>query len=80
MVEAIVTSAQPLQFFFFFPMLFSSIRLVMCKEFRGNTLFFGIPEKTQREIAQKLSISRSYVSRIEKNALRKLRTLFPEKQ
>lgn len=48
MVEAIVTSAQPLQFFFFFPMLFSSIRLVMCKEFRGNTLFFGIPEKKGR--------------------------------
>lgn len=31
---------------------------------------------TQREIAENLSISRSYVSRIEKNALRKLRTLF----
>ena len=39
---------------------------------------FGVPEKTQREIAQKLSISRSYVSRIEKNALLKLRDLFPE--
>lgn len=35
---------------------------------------------TQREIAKNLSISRSYVSRIEKNALRKLRTLFPENQ
>ena len=35
---------------------------------------------TQREIAKDLFISRSYVSRIEKNALRKLRTLFPEKQ
>lgn len=35
---------------------------------------------TQREIAENLSISRSYVSRIEKNALRKLRTLFPENQ
>ena len=35
---------------------------------------------TQREIAKDLSISRSYVSRIEKNALRKLRALFPEKQ
>ena len=34
---------------------------------------------TQREIARDLSISRSYVSRIEKNALRKLRALFPEK-
>lgn len=40
MVEAIVTSAQPPQFFFFFPMLFSSIRLVMSKEFRGNLPFF----------------------------------------
>lgn len=35
---------------------------------------------TQREIARDLFISRSYVSRIEKNALRKLRALFPEKQ
>ena len=35
---------------------------------------------TQREIARNLSISRSYVSRIEKNALRKLRTLFHEKK
>lgn len=35
---------------------------------------------TQREIARDLSISRSYVSRIEKNTLRKLRALFPEKQ
>lgn len=31
---------------------------------------------TQREVAQKLNISRSYVSRIEKGALEKLRTLF----
>lgn len=39
---------------------------------------FGQKEQTQREIAQKLSISRSYVSRIEKNALLKLRRLFPD--
>ena len=32
--------------------------------------------KTQREVAQKLGISRSYVSRIEKSAIEKLRTLF----
>lgn len=31
---------------------------------------------TQREIAQKLGISRSYVSRIEKSAIEKLRTFF----
>lgn len=34
---------------------------------------FGKTELTQREIAAKLGISRSYVSRIEKSALRKLR-------
>ena len=39
---------------------------------------FGQKEQTQREIARHLRISRSYVSRIEKNALQKLRTLFPE--
>lgn len=33
----------------------------------------GEVETTQREIAKQLGISRSYVSRIEKNALRKLR-------
>ena len=37
--------------------------------------------KTQREIAQKLDISRSYVSRIEKRALKKLKKEFcPEKE
>ena len=34
-------------------------------------------EQTQREIAKRLNISRSYVSRIEKNALIKLRSFFP---
>lgn len=36
----------------------------------------GTPPRTQREIASKLGISRSYVSRIEKSALNKLRTRF----
>jgi len=39
------------------------------------TARFGLDQRrelTQREIAQKLSISRSYVSRIEKRALMKL--------
>ena len=40
---------------------------------------FGEEEQTQREIAKRLHISRSYVSRIKKNALLKLRSLFPEK-
>lgn len=45
---------------------------------------YGIPDKdgsickplTQREIAKKLGISRSYISRIEKRALEKLRARF----
>ena len=37
---------------------------------------FGHEEITQRELATKLDISRSYVSRIEKKALRKLREKF----
>ena len=36
----------------------------------------GVPELTQREIAAKLGISRSYASRIEKAALEKLRSFF----
>ena len=40
----------------------------------------GREEETQREIARKLCISRSYVSRIEKTALQKLRGLFPQMQ
>ncbi|MDO5539189.1 MAG: RNA polymerase sporulation sigma factor SigK [Eubacteriales bacterium] len=38
----------------------------------------GQKEMTQREIAAKLGISRSYVSRIEKNAVKKLREQFQE--
>lgn len=34
------------------------------------------PEITQREIAKRLGISRSYVSRIEKKALQKLRCAY----
>lgn len=51
------------------------------KEYRVISLrygLFGEKEQTQREIAATLNISRSYVSRIEKNALQKLRGLFPE--
>lgn len=38
------------------------------------------PEVTQREIAKQLGISRSYVSRIEKRALVKLRTAYERKE
>ncbi|MGN0400483.1 MAG: RNA polymerase sporulation sigma factor SigK [Blautia sp.] len=37
---------------------------------------YGQQERTQREIAKRLNISRSYVSRIEKNAVIKLRNHF----
>ena len=40
----------------------------------------GGKELTQREIADRLSISRSYVSRIEKKALRKLREEYEKKE
>ena len=40
---------------------------------------FGTKEMTQREIGKKLDISRSYVSRIEKKALKKLRDAFDNK-
>ncbi len=49
------------------------------REFEIIELRYGIggkPELTQREIAKKLNISRSYVSRIEKSALEKLRQQF----
>ena len=36
----------------------------------------GTPELTQRQVAAKLGISRSYVSRIEKSTLAKLRKAF----
>ena len=39
---------------------------------------FGTKELTQREIAERLGISRSYVSRIEKSAVEKLRTAMGE--
>ena len=45
---------------------------VICRRYG----LFGEKELTQREIARQLSISRSYVSRIEKNTLQKLRLLF----
>ena len=49
------------------------------RELQIIELRYGInnkPELTQREIAKKLNISRSYVSRIEKSALEKLREQF----
>ena len=41
---------------------------------------FERPEVTQREIAKQLGISRSYVSRIEKKALQKLRKAYERKE
>lgn len=63
-------------------LLLASMKTVLSpKEYRVICLrygLYGIPEETQKTIAQQLHISRSYVSRIEKNALEKLRTLFPD--
>ena len=42
---------------------------------------FGLPygtEKTQREIAREMGISRSYVSRLEKRAMKKLQQRFSQ--
>lgn len=51
------------------------------KEYQIICLRYGLYDyepQTQQEIAKSMNISRSYVSRIEKNALEKLRTLFPQ--
>ena len=45
--------------------------LIICKRYG----LFGEDELTQREVAKQLGISRSYVSRIEKHALDRLRRL-----
>lgn len=54
--------------------------LLSKKEYRVICMRYGLFQNeplTQQKIAEKLNISRSYVSRIEKNALLKLRKLFP---
>lgn len=60
-------------------LLSSMEKILTPKEYQIICSRYGLfqkPELTQREIASQLHISRSYVSRIEKNALLKLRTLF----
>lgn len=55
-------------------------QVLSAREARIIRLRYGLgrdKELTQREVAQRMGISRSYVSRIEKNALAKLRRLFP---
>ena len=60
--------------------LMASIRDVLSpREYQVICLRYGLAgaqEQTQREIASALKISRSYVSRIEKTALLKLRGIF----
>ena len=60
--------------------LMTSIRDVLSpREYQVICLRYGLgdaQEQTQREIASALKISRSYVSRIEKTALQKLRKIF----
>ncbi|MBD5114425.1 MAG: RNA polymerase sporulation sigma factor SigK [Ruminococcaceae bacterium] len=52
-------------------------KLILCSRY-GLSSTKGVPDKalTQREVAEKLNISRSYVSRIEKKALQKLADRF----
>ncbi|MDY3827649.1 MAG: sigma-70 family RNA polymerase sigma factor, partial [Clostridium sp.] len=62
-------------------MLYDKMKEVLTnREYNIIIMRYGLEDgncKTQREIAAKLKISRSYVSRIEKKALRKLyKTLF----
>ena len=63
--------------------LFSSMKDILTpKEYQVICCRYGLfenNEMTQREIADQLHISRSYVSRIEKNAIEKLRVLFENK-
>ncbi|MCR4962756.1 MAG: RNA polymerase sporulation sigma factor SigK [Firmicutes bacterium] len=58
------------------PILEEKERTVLCFRYGLS----GFPRKTQREIARQLGISRSYVSRIEKKAVDKLRQAFRESQ
>lgn len=54
-------------------------RVLNAREYQIISMRFGLEEEnhiTQREVAQRLGISRSYVSRIEKKALLKLREAF----
>jgi RNA polymerase sporulation-specific sigma factor len=61
--------------------LYRAIRELLCE--REQTVIikrFGLdggPCRTQREVAKQLGISRSYVSRIEKKAVTKLKEAFP---
>ena len=60
--------------------LYNAVKTVLCKReaeiIEKRYGLFGKEAKTQREIAGELGISRSYVSRIEKKALKKLRESF----
>ena len=51
-------------------------REVICKRYG----LLGYEEVTQREVGSRMGISRSYVSRIEKKALQKLRTYIEENE
>lgn len=56
-------------------------KMILCSRYGLNSTK-GFPNKamTQREVAEKLNISRSYVSRIEKKALKKLADRFEKNE
>lgn len=61
--------------------IYENLPLLSERERKVLSMRYGIMgerETTQREIAKRLGISRSYVSRIEKNALQKLRICLTE--
>ena len=64
--------------------LYSKMKHVLkCREKKVVELRYGLAngeEKTQREIAGMMGISRSYVSRIEKKALKKLYKAFQDEE
>ena len=64
--------------------MYAGIDQVLSKREREIVLkrygLFGCEEVTQREIGKRMGISRSYVSRIEKKALQKLRNYIEENE
>lgn len=71
--ERVVLKKNISQLYHFLPLVLDEReRMIICKRYG----LYNTKPATQREIANKLGISRSYVSRIEKKALEKLRKAF----
>ena len=75
MVEQLETDRQTRKVLKLVPQVLGERELFIIRNRYG---LFGARPMTQREIASALGISRSYVSRIEKKALEKLKKSFTE--